>query len=161
MNKEEGPFFVTVAAPQYFWYVWSGWSNNRFQKICSPIDSHHVWLPCNFTPEEEQLSRRMMSRWLAFAKTGNPNIPGTLKWPVFKHDDPEYLEIKDEEMVRLRPDNFGANSGDRYQADIDEKVYKKVRRNSVSSGGHQPDSNHFLRITSFLLAFLWTIIIVV
>ncbi|GIY83411.1 acetylcholinesterase [Caerostris darwini] len=251
MNKEEGPFFVTVAAPQYFgtygvdgvttvsrrfahqliriMFGFLGQKNEKdiadfyintvkngtsekytlaisaalgdflincadvfqaeFHSLRNPVyfyvfsrrpsstplaewmDTTHFDelqyvfgnpLFSNFTPEEEQLSRRMMARWLAFAKTGNPNIPGTLKWPVFKHDDPEYLEIKDEEMIRLRPDNFRCEFWrDRYQADIDEKVYKKVRRNSVSSRGHQPDSNHFLRISPFLLAFLWAIISVV
>ncbi|PRD28266.1 UNVERIFIED_CONTAM: Acetylcholinesterase-1 [Trichonephila clavipes] len=59
-----------------------------------------------FTPEEVQLSNRMMSRWVSFIKTGNPNVPGETEWPLFKHEDPEYLEINDEEkVVRSRPDN--------------------------------------------------------
>ena len=34
-------------------------------------------------PEEEELSRLMMSYWASFAKTGNPNSENYLKWNSF------------------------------------------------------------------------------
>ncbi|GFU18184.1 acetylcholinesterase [Nephila pilipes] len=105
--------FHSMKSPAYF-YVFSrrpsstllaAWmGTTHFEEVQyvfgNPIYEH-------FTPEEEQLSRRMMSRWVSFVKTGNPNVPGETEWPLFKHDDPAYLEINDEEkVVRLRPDNY-------------------------------------------------------
>ncbi|GFU18181.1 acetylcholinesterase-1 [Nephila pilipes] len=72
----------------------------------------------NFTPEEEKFSRRMMMRWIAFIKTGNPNIPDEVNWPVFKTDDPKYLILNDEEKVMLKrlDDNRCEFWRERYEA---------------------------------------------
>ncbi|GFY39338.1 acetylcholinesterase-1 [Trichonephila inaurata madagascariensis] len=56
----------------------------------------------NFTPEEERFSQRVMARWVAFIKTGNPNIPDEINWPVFTRDAPKYLVLKDKEEVVLK-----------------------------------------------------------
>ncbi|GBN72768.1 Cholinesterase [Araneus ventricosus] len=112
----------------------------------------------NFTPEEEEFSRHVMARWIAFAKTGDPNVPGTIRWPTFKHDDPEYLEIGDEEMVRLRPDNYRCEFWrDRFDADINEAVYSKVRRSIPQSGGSRATTSVFLKVATFVLISLWMI----
>jgi para-nitrobenzyl esterase len=34
-------------------------------------------------PEADQLSRRMMDAWLAFAKRGDPSHPGIGAWPAY------------------------------------------------------------------------------
>ncbi|XP_055952491.1 acetylcholinesterase-1-like [Argiope bruennichi] len=113
----------------------------------------------NFTPEEEEFSRHVMARWIAFVKTGDPNVPGAIRWPTFKQDDPEYLEIDKEEAVRLRPDNYRCEFWrDRYDADINESVYAKVRRSIVESGGSQATTNIFLKFAALLLVFLQMII---
>ncbi|XP_072488356.1 liver carboxylesterase 1-like [Notamacropus eugenii] len=45
------------------------------------------------SPEEEkQLSRTMMKYWANFARNGNPNGEGLLKWPVYDQNE-EYLQI--------------------------------------------------------------------
>jgi para-nitrobenzyl esterase len=35
------------------------------------------------TKETEELSEKMMSSWVSFAKTGNPNYNGNLNWPQY------------------------------------------------------------------------------
>ena len=35
------------------------------------------------TKETEELSKKMMSSWVSFAKTGNPNYNGNLNWPQY------------------------------------------------------------------------------
>ncbi|XP_036605410.1 liver carboxylesterase 1-like [Trichosurus vulpecula] len=45
------------------------------------------------SPEEEkQLSRTMMKYWANFARNGNPNGEGLLKWPLYDQNE-EYLQI--------------------------------------------------------------------
>ncbi|XP_072488371.1 carboxylesterase 1D-like isoform X2 [Notamacropus eugenii] len=45
-----------------------------------------------FSEEEEHLSRRMMKYWCNFARNGNPNGEGLLKWPQYDQNE-EYLQI--------------------------------------------------------------------
>ncbi|XP_027725253.1 liver carboxylesterase 1-like isoform X2 [Vombatus ursinus] len=46
----------------------------------------------NFPEEEKQLSRTMMKYWANFARNGNPNGEGLLKWPIYDQNE-EYLQI--------------------------------------------------------------------
>ncbi|XP_071097828.1 acetylcholinesterase-like [Haliotis cracherodii] len=56
-------------------------------------------LPLNaslgFTPEEETLSRRMMTYWTNFAKSGNPNSPVSVPvtWPAYDNTNMNYLKL--------------------------------------------------------------------
>ncbi|MGC4937196.1 carboxylesterase/lipase family protein [Kribbella sp. DT2] len=67
-------------APWYLGIPKPGW----------PVGSHHmtdltyflddnVFAPLN--PAQQQLSDELISRWSAFARTGQPNTPGTTYWP--------------------------------------------------------------------------------
>jgi para-nitrobenzyl esterase len=38
------------------------------------------------TATQERLSRQMMRYWAAFARTGDPNVPGQRAWPRFTQD---------------------------------------------------------------------------
>ncbi|XP_051829728.1 liver carboxylesterase 1-like [Antechinus flavipes] len=46
----------------------------------------------SFLEEEKQLSRKMMKYWTNFARNGNPNGEGLIKWPVYDQNE-EYLQI--------------------------------------------------------------------
>jgi para-nitrobenzyl esterase len=37
-----------------------------------------------FDPTERELSRQMIARWAAFARTGSPNAAGLTAWPAFQ-----------------------------------------------------------------------------
>jgi para-nitrobenzyl esterase len=39
-------------------------------------------LVLGYTPAQQRLSNQMISYWTTFAKTGNPNAPGTAHWPA-------------------------------------------------------------------------------
>jgi para-nitrobenzyl esterase len=34
-------------------------------------------------PDDKQLSEKMSASWAAFARTGNPNVPGQANWPTY------------------------------------------------------------------------------
>jgi len=48
------------------------------------------------TPEDRNLSDAMMRYWVAFAKTGDPNVDGLPAWPEYKPDSDLHLELGDE-----------------------------------------------------------------
>ncbi|XP_010767792.1 pyrethroid hydrolase Ces2e-like [Notothenia coriiceps] len=58
----------------------------------------HITLPEPCTEEEEQLSRKMMSYWSNFARTGSPNGDGLAHWPKYGTGE-EYLSIDLKEQV--------------------------------------------------------------
>ncbi|XP_074149549.1 liver carboxylesterase 1-like [Sminthopsis crassicaudata] len=46
----------------------------------------------SFPEEEKELSRKMMKYWSNFARNGNPNGEGLVKWPVYDQNE-EYIQI--------------------------------------------------------------------
>jgi hypothetical protein len=47
------------------------------------------------TPEDKALSDQLMSYWINFAKTGNPNGAGLPEWPRFTAGDQRYMALGD------------------------------------------------------------------
>ncbi|XP_072291452.1 carboxylesterase 3 [Eucyclogobius newberryi] len=47
----------------------------------------------NFTKDEENLCRNMMSYWANFARTGSPNGPGLPSWPLYERQQQAYMEL--------------------------------------------------------------------
>jgi para-nitrobenzyl esterase len=47
----------------------------------------------DYTDIDHRISDAMMSYWVQFATTGNPNIEGLAAWPTYVPDTDEYLEI--------------------------------------------------------------------
>ncbi len=44
-----------------------------------------------FTPEDEKLSDAMMNYWVRFAKTGDPNGDGAVRWPAYDQASDRHL----------------------------------------------------------------------
>ena len=49
-----------------------------------------------FTQTDWELSEKMSSYWVNFAKTGNPNGEGLPEWPVFDKNSPKIIEFGDQ-----------------------------------------------------------------
>lgn len=49
--------------------------------------------PTAATADDRAMSRAMMSAWLSFAKTGDPNSEGTVRWPRYHRADEAYLDF--------------------------------------------------------------------
>lgn len=60
----------------------------------------------NYTKEEENLCRTMMSYWGNFARTGSPNGPGLTDWPQYDRQQQAYMELELTQTVKhkLRDD---------------------------------------------------------
>ncbi|KAK7892081.1 hypothetical protein WMY93_024044 [Mugilogobius chulae] len=54
----------------------------------------------NFTKEEENLCRNMMSYWANFARTGSPNGPGLPSWPLYDRQQQAYMELGPTQTVK-------------------------------------------------------------
>ncbi|KAG8185539.1 hypothetical protein JTE90_012875 [Oedothorax gibbosus] len=81
----------------------------------------------NFTQQEKGFSHRVMARWVAFAKTGNPNIPSEETWPLFKYENQQFIVLKDREIVMSRPDNYRCEFWrDRCQAQISDEIIHRL-----------------------------------
>lgn len=87
----------------------------------------------NFTDEELALSHRMIDRWSAFARTGNPNIPGHLPWLRYSYHTPVYLNIgQDEESIRLKPNDRCEFWRKRFKLDIDAQLVRFLRNSGMN-----------------------------
>ncbi|KAK6962801.1 acetylcholinesterase [Biomphalaria glabrata] len=88
-------------APVYYYWFNHRWSANPWPAWMGVLHADEIWFvfghPFNsslsFTEEERQLSKDMMRYWGNFAKTGNPNEPGTMHWPLFKDGEQAYLNF--------------------------------------------------------------------
>uniref|UniRef100_T1DFV2 Carboxylic ester hydrolase n=1 Tax=Cupiennius salei TaxID=6928 RepID=T1DFV2_CUPSA len=82
-----------------------------------------------FTEYEEEFSRDIMDMWVAFAKTGNPSIPGGVKWPRYTYQDPKYLVISKRDRVAVKPDNYRCEPWrELFQAVIDEDTLQRLKK---------------------------------
>ncbi len=65
----------------------------------------NVWRsPANYGPDDLALSETMLSYWVNFARTGDPNGPGLPAWPTTAEAPGELLNFDSE--VRMIPDPF-------------------------------------------------------
>ena len=52
------------------------------------------------TDAERKVSEEMMQMWTAFARTGNPSVPGLIDWPDWDETTDKYLYIVDPLQVK-------------------------------------------------------------
>jgi para-nitrobenzyl esterase len=66
---------------------WQGWSNylSRESGAKSPDPG--------LTDVDRRVSENMMAMWAQFARTGNPDIEGIVKWPPYNSETDQYLYI--------------------------------------------------------------------
>jgi carboxylesterase type B len=65
----------------------------------NPLD-YRTGKPLPFTPGDQRVSDLMQQAWVNFARTGDPNGPGSpVAWPRFDTRDQHYLEISEDPHV--------------------------------------------------------------
>ncbi|KAM5138775.1 fatty acyl-CoA hydrolase precursor, medium chain-like [Mantella aurantiaca] len=82
----------------------------------------------NYPEEEKTLSRTVMRYWANFARTGDPNGPGLVRWPQYDQDE-DYLQIdiKQKAAQRLKERKFN------FWTKI---LPEKIRKMSEEGGEH-------------------------
>jgi len=59
-------------------------------------------------PADEKASKLMSAYWVAFAKTGDPNGDGRLKWPAYRAADDQLIDFKNDGPVIEKTPNAAA-----------------------------------------------------
>lgn len=72
-----------------------------------------VW-PFPWEDADKKLSDAMISYWVNFARTGNPNGDALPKWPVYNASDDQALEFGDQISVRANINKTGLDFFDSY-----------------------------------------------
>ncbi|XP_013418255.1 fatty acyl-CoA hydrolase precursor, medium chain [Lingula anatina] len=89
------PSFGYVVSPMPPWFRRS----NHADDLSFLMGAHHPTMVPNatFTDEEKEFSKKMMTYWANFAKTGNPNQPvsPSTTWPEYTASGKEYIELGD------------------------------------------------------------------
>ncbi|XP_043981767.1 carboxylesterase 3 [Gambusia affinis] len=62
----------------------------------------HIRITVNCTDEDKRFSRTMMSYWASFARTGSPNGPGLVNWPLYDRQKQEYMELGQNQSVKQK-----------------------------------------------------------
>lgn len=57
-------------------------------------------MPRGLTPAERRLSDEMIGMWTNFARSGDPSLPGHLRWPAYTRANPVYLDQSPAPVVR-------------------------------------------------------------
>ncbi|XP_051807949.1 uncharacterized protein ces2b isoform X14 [Acanthochromis polyacanthus] len=99
------PSFLQKKRPSF---VGSDHADEIFSVLGFCFTTTHVKITEPCTEEEEQLSRKVMSYWGNFARTGSPNGEGLAHWPKYGAEE-EYLGIGLKEQVvgrDLKKDRF-------------------------------------------------------
>lgn len=60
----------------------------------------HIKIIGTISTEEDSLCRTMMSYWANFARTGSPNGPGLVQWPLYDGQKQQYMELGLKQTVK-------------------------------------------------------------
>jgi para-nitrobenzyl esterase len=61
---------------------------------------------------DRRVSEAMMKMWAQFAKTGDPNTPGMVQWPVYNKEEDKYMYIADPLEIKTGFSNIKPVSGE-------------------------------------------------
>ncbi|HEV7233487.1 MAG TPA: carboxylesterase family protein, partial [Sphingorhabdus sp.] len=72
--------------------VRANWQASHFAELWYMFDhlDQERWA---WTKFDRQVAKSMSRYWVNFARTGNPNASGLPHWPVFRNEEPQFLEI--------------------------------------------------------------------
>ena len=59
--------------------------------------THDPWMTT--TDTDRQLTRQLMTYWVQFARSGNPNTEGLPEWPAFGYEDRRTMEFANEAVI--------------------------------------------------------------
>lgn len=82
--------------------VGAAWGAYHGTELPYVFDTHDAWLPT--TKTDRRITAQVMSYWLQFAATGNPNPPGAGGWPPFSAAGGKVLQIDDSTGPVTPPD---------------------------------------------------------
>nr|XP_034992047.1 acetylcholinesterase isoform X1 [Zootoca vivipara] len=85
-------YFFDHRASNLMWPLWMGVPHGYEIEFIFGLPLNDS---LNYTPEEKELSRRMMRYWANFARTGNPTDPSDKEesWPVYNLSDQQYVKL--------------------------------------------------------------------
>jgi len=115
-------YYLTYRATEEVWPSWMG--------VIHGADIQWIFgMPLNksgsYTEEEKEFSRTIMSYWVNFAKTGDPNGHSLPDWPKFStRTHPEYLEL------RGHKDFVKMNTFRQNYCSVWREINKELRRDS-------------------------------
>ncbi len=85
-------------------YVFGEWDNSStwWPGIFNPLakESGAKTPDPGLTDADKNVSMNMMAMWTQFARTGNPNVEGLVKWPTYDSETDQYLYISDPLQIK-------------------------------------------------------------
>ena len=84
------------------------------------VFGNFVW-PFPWEDADKKLSDAMISYWVNFAASGDPNSYGLVKWPAYNPEADQLLELADQIGVRSGMNKAGLDFFDKYEQSLRDK----------------------------------------
>jgi para-nitrobenzyl esterase len=91
--------------------IYAGWGASHYAELWYVFD-HLNQEPWRWTAADQKVAEDMSTYWVNFAKSGDPNGPGLLTWPVFTNADSKVLSIGDPITIDGVPNLHGLSTFD-------------------------------------------------
>lgn len=66
------------------------------------VFDHKTWFGMEFTPQDEQMARKMSAYWVNFAKTGNPNSVGLPMWSKYNSTADTLMDFSEDGPIEKK-----------------------------------------------------------